>query len=270
MARTMSRAKRRLTSFTACLLLASLLGGCGSSKAEQEPSTHTEVERVQEESDKWLALTEEAQKHLADRDLTGAERVCLEALALARGDLDREVTSVHNLGKIRLAQGRAREGISLFKEAIRNGREQEAPDYRQLAACWNKLGAAEYTQGDFQAAMHALREAEEILHLHHPGDRLKRKEVLENLLLVSLASGGEGVPQVRERIRLINVELELPMEPGSWGAVWLARVLSLSGSRPAERLCQRALKLDPSLAESRFLGRRPPHSKLVLQPDGTH
>lgn len=274
-------------------LLAVLLVGCGGSEehsAEPESTAtpvHTRTPEghekkaeskgghgAEEGSDAWLEAVKGAAKAVADEDLSSAEKHCLEALELAGHDAQREIISLHNLAKVKVAQGQFEEGVTFYQQAARMA-ENEHPakrDHLFLAGCYNKVGSAFYAQGRLRRSVQALEHAYSILEEHEPEHTPARREVLANLLMVYQAAGNAvkaaevealleefpGGPTGLEEGHGKGGKTTPPAPTEGWILTWLARQIPPGGRTSVESYHHRLWPADPEYAESRYLGRRWP------------
>ncbi|MGE0495040.1 MAG: tetratricopeptide repeat protein [Vulcanimicrobiota bacterium] len=279
----------RVTRLICLLGLVGVLIGCGSHQAPNEPEEQPtaaahetpaaehgpvpedahgksaeEGHGQKAEASPWQQATRQAQEALTNHEIDEAERLCIEALELARQPDQQTnlVTSLHNLGKVRLAQGRPDEGIELFQEAIRLEERKVHPDRAMLAACWNKLGAARYAAERNDEAIEALKRGLEVLEEEN-FYRGQRGEMLSNLTKLYQATGRKtDMEAVQERLRRLRVPDAPPPEKGTPCAWWMVRVYPEPlYRRAAVRYRQRQVPPDRRMAVTRFLQRSWPSSE---------
>ncbi|MCA9793155.1 MAG: tetratricopeptide repeat protein [Candidatus Eremiobacteraeota bacterium] len=277
---------RKVTKLLCLLGLLVLLGGCGSHQAQSEPEetpaahetpaaegheTPAEGHGKEAKLSPWEQASRNAQEALNQRELEQAEQLCMEALALAREPEQNShlVTSLHNLGKVRIAQNRLDEGIELFEEAIRLEQAKPHPDRAMLAACWNKLGAARYAANRNEEAIDAIKRGLDVLK-EETFYRGQRGEMLSNLTKLYQATGRKtDMEAVQERLRRLRIPDAAPPEKGTACAWWLARAYPEPLYRRAgTRYRGRQVPPDRRMAVTRFLGRSWPSAEPEKKAEG--
>ena len=221
----------------------------------------------------WTKMAEAVTSHINKGDLASAEEEAVKALELARKSQNRqqEVTSLHNLGKIRMSLGEIDEAIHLFEEAVEHGEKLEHPDPRETALCLNKLAAAHYAQRKPGKARTALRHALKIV--GPEGDL--RLELLQNLAAVSQQQGDLRTAEaLLEEVRVMRVEAGNPPPCEGSSLLWASRVWPKKFYKsPAVLYESRQRPVYRGSASARYLARvypKPPSEEQEAEASGGH
>lgn len=178
--------------------------------------------------------------------------------AVREGDQLKILTSLHNLGKVRLSQGQTEEACRLFQQALQLEVVRDSGDPAVSAACWNKLAAARYAQERPEQARDALRQALQTLGPDHPF----RADVLQNLATVYRMSGKDNeAERCAEEARRLRAGNNPPASP--WGRVWFSRTWTgLRSLAAGESWFGRKLPPHRQTPISRFIHRSFPVSEI--------
>ena len=221
----------------------------------------------------WNKAAEAVTNHINKGDLASAEEEAVKALDLARKSQNRqqEVTSLHNLGKIRMSQGEIDEAIHLFEEAVEHGEKLEHPNPRETALCLNKLAAAHYAQRKPAKAKTALHHALKIV--GPEGDL--RLELLQNLAAVSQQQGDMRTAEaLLEEVRVMRVEAGDPPPCEGASLLWASRVWPAKFYKsPAVLYDTRQRPVYRGSASARYLARvypKPPSEEQEAEASGGH
>jgi CHAT domain-containing protein/tetratricopeptide (TPR) repeat protein len=155
----------------------------------------------------WQTLMVQAAGAQQAHDYTKAERLLIEALALARKGLGPRhadtLTSLNNLAFLYQSQGRYGEAEPLYREALQVRREMLGPRHQDTLTSINNLAALYDAQGRHDDAEPLLREAlqgrREALGPRHPDTLVS----INNLAMLyrSLRRYSEAEPLLREALR---------------------------------------------------------------------
>ena len=226
-----------------------------------------------EKGNDWSKSADAITNHISKGDLASAEEEAVKALELARKNQNRqqEVTSLHNLGKIRMSQGEIDEAIQLFEAAVEHGEKLEHPNPRETALCLNKLAAAHYAQRKPGKAKTALRHALKIV--GPEGDL--RLELLQNLAAVSQQQGDLRTAEaLLEEVRVMRVEAGNPPPCDGTSLSWASRVWPTRFYKsPAVLYETRERPVYRGSASARYLARvypKPPSEEQEAEASGGH
>lgn len=206
----------------------------------------------------WMELTNLVDHDVTKGDVADALPKAESALELARqkGDPRLMVTSLHNLGKIRLSQGQTEECIKLFEQAVTYGEKVHEPDERLSVLCLNKLAAALYAAEESGKARHALQRALELLEKKDPF----RIELLQNLAAVYTQEGNsQAAAALAEQIRVLKIQEREPPPCSGFPLIWSSRLWPGHHFQAVSELYfNHKFGENPNLASSRYVWRKYP------------
>lgn len=206
----------------------------------------------------WMELTNLVGNDVSKGDVADAAPNAESALELAKekGDPRLMVTSLHNLGKIRLSQGKTEESIKLFEQAVAYGEQVHEPDERLAVLCLNKLAAALYANEESEKARQALQRALELLEKKDPF----RIELLQNLAAVYNQEGNsQAAAALMEEIRVLKIQEREPPPCFGLSLVWNSRLWpSHRYQAVSELYFLHKFGENPILASSRYMWRKYP------------
>lgn len=207
----------------------------------------------------WGKLLEKVQGELGEEKFAEAAASLKEAMTAAGEDTKKQANCHQLEGQIKLAQGDLEAGVRAFRKTIALERSQEHPDYEMIASSLSTIGGVHYSKRKMGSAATLLLEAADLMEEHSPTEYAKRKAALANLAMIyASANQPKKVLEIKERLRLVAVEANEPLEEGAIASGWLTRHYK-PGSKPhALRYAARHLPPDLSLAETRILLRRWP------------
>lgn len=208
------------------------------------------------ENDEWKSLLAEVSTNINKGEVDEAAPHAVSAVRVAqeKGDPKLLMTSLHNLGKIRLSQGRTQESIQLFQEAVQAGEHVEDPDQHLAALCLNKLAAAHYANEQSTLAKKELYRALDLVGEKDP----LRIELLQNLARVYAQEGNQqSAEALLEQVRLLKIQEREPPPCFGLSLSWVSRGWPENRYRSHAELYQGHLfSMNKNHPASRYLWRK--------------
>ncbi len=244
----------------------SLSGCAGSASAPASPSPHASGSPSASPSPSttknpagWAEAMNAADAHLAKGEFRKAIEETRKLEALAGDEPARRAETYQRLGQAELGLGQVDSGLEALAQSVHWAGRCSPPDDSMMVGALLTVGAANYTVGRYPAALEALQKADHVLLEHTSSDIDRRKTILECLAQVQEAAGQVSeAADTRSRLEALGSGAEpAKVVENSPVDLWLKR-RPASGTALLARFAARKLPIDPTLAETRWLGRGEP------------